>query len=181
MQSTTEFLNVTKILDEVPLHQGMKVAELGCGNAAKFLFTASRLVGQEGRAYGVDVLKGALESIREKADSQNLSNIVTVWSNLESVGATKIPQDSLDVAFLINILFQSKKHSEIFTEVARLLKKGGKLLVVDWLQTDAPMGPPLENRVSSKSLVETAMKCGFETEKEFSAGLYHFGLIFTKK
>ena len=80
----------------------------------------------------MDILRTALETISKRAHAENLANIKTVWSNLEIFGATKIEAGSLDVGLLINTLYQSHKRAEILRESIRLLKKNGKLVIVEW-------------------------------------------------
>jgi ubiquinone/menaquinone biosynthesis C-methylase UbiE len=115
-----------------------------------------------------------------KARLEGVTNIKTVWSNLEIVGATKIKKESLDFALLINILFQSKEHENIIKEAIRLLKKDGKLLVADWSQAPASFGPPLIDRIKPETVKKIASNLNLKLIDEFDAGTYHYGLIFKK-
>jgi len=99
---------------------------------------------------------------------------------LEIFKATKIESGSLDVALLINTLYQSRKRVEILREAIRMLKKGAKLLVVEWKNVSSPFGPPPEERVKPDLLKIGAKKLGLEIEDEFEAGQYHFGILFVK-
>ena len=92
----------------------------------------------------------------------------------------KIESSSLDTAFLINTLSQSHKRVEILREAIRLLKKDGKLIVVEWKNTALPLGPPPEERVRIDNMKMAAQKLGLKLEEEFFAGQYHYGLIFVK-
>jgi len=177
----TELLDSISILKKIDLSPGMKVADLGCGGSGHFSFQVARIVGDEGVVYAVDILKSVLRTIEVKAKLEGINNIKTVWSNLEVLGAAKIEDGFLDVALLVNILFQSKKHQEIFKETARVLKRGGKLLVIDWKPTGGAFGPPIQNRVKKDSLRMIATGEGFRVREEFEAGQYHFGIIFEKE
>jgi len=50
--------------------------------------------------------------------------------------------------------------------------------VVDW-KPDSPQGPE-EGRVSEKEVENLAEESGLKLEKEFEAGIYHYGLVFKK-
>lgn len=180
MQTSGELINAQQLFRDIGIEQGMHLADLGCGNNGAFLFIASRLVGDSGRVYAVDIMKPVLERMRSIAQAEHAGNVMTVWSDLEIFGATKIPQNSLDRALLINVLFQSKKKGSIIKEAARLLKHGGRLLVVDWKKSAAPLGPALTSRVDREELIDIAKASGFELLNEFEAGKYHFALIFVK-
>lgn len=168
------------ILEKAKLSEGMKVADLGCGGHGYFVYPLAHQVGRAGVVYAVDILKVMLENVQRRANIENYPNVKTVWSDVEVFGATKIETMSLDRVFLINILFQSEKRIMILREAIRMLKKNGKLIIVDWREQSLPFGPDPENRVKFELLKESAHKLGIELEEEYSAGQYHNGLIFKK-
>lgn len=173
-------LDVNFIMQKAQIKERMKVADLGCGTSGHFAFPASKIVGSRGMVYAVDILKPSLEAIARRAKQENIKNILTVWSDLEVYKATKIETESLDVALLINTLFHSQKRAEIIRESVRMIKKGGKLLVVEWEDTSSPFGPPPEKRVKIELLKKVAEKLGLKIAEEFDAGEYHYGALFTK-
>lgn len=165
---------------ELGLELGQHVGDFGCGGAGYFSLPAARIVGSRGKVFALDILKSALEGVASKAKLENLQNVELVWSDFERVGAAKIAPASLDCGLLVNIMFQTRKNEQMLQEAHRLLKTGGKLLVVDWKQVTTPFGPPLINRLSPQSVAAAATKVGFTVEKQFEAGPYHFGYIFVK-
>lgn len=173
-------LDVNFILNKVQVSDSMKVADLGCGASGHFVFPAAKIVGKRGVIYAVDILKTILETIDRRIKQENLENVKTIWSNLEIFGATKIEVGSLDIAMLNNTLYQSHKRAEILRETIRMLKKGGKLIVVEWKSIASPIGPPIEERVKIDLLRAGAQKLGLKIEDEFEAGQYHYGIIFNK-
>lgn len=176
-----ELLNPTAILkDQLGIRVNQIVADFGCGGAGFFVLAAARIVGEHGQVYAVDIVKNVLSSVDGKAKLQGLYNVKTVWSDLEIYGAMNIPEQSLDHGLLVNTLFQSKQHAAILNEVTRLIKPGGKLLVVDWNDVSVSFGPPAADRVSPEYLRETIPPLGYSEEKFFQAGQYHFGIVFMR-
>ncbi len=177
----SELLDAGQILrDILKLKKGDMVGDLGAGGGL-FLLESARLVGDQGQVYAVDVVKNILSEIDSKARLNGLNNIKTIWSNLEIVGATKINEGTLDSTILVNILFQSQKQYEIIAEATRLLKPGGKLLVVDWTNNDLGVGPPNDRLVDKDKIISFAQQLDLVLVQEFKAGKYHFGLLFAKK
>ena len=177
-----ELLDAGDILkNHLHLTYGSRVADLGCGGIGFFVMQAAQLVGDNGVVYAVDILKPVLSNVETRAKILNLNNIKTIWSDLEKYGATKINNETLDYAFLINTLFQNNNHTEILREAIRMLKKSGKLLVIDWQEGRFPIGPPPEHKIPMNQLVSMAESMGLETEKQFNAGKFHYGVIFTKE
>jgi len=109
-----------------------------------------------------------------------INNIKTVWGDLEIEGAIKIPNESVDLVFLNNILFQTKNHEIIFKEVIRILKKNSRLLVTEWEKTSAPFGPDPSVRVDREYVKKQAGHIGLILEKDLKAGPYHYSLVFKK-
>lgn len=168
------------IWEQAGLRTGMAVADLGCGAAGHFVIPAAKIVGEKGIVYAVDILKSVLEAVKSRAKLEGVANVELVWSNLEIYGATKIQAESLDFVLLANTLWQVKKKEEIFREAVRLIKKGGKLVVVEWWMGEAPLGPPPERRIEKSYVKELASKFNLEEVKEFKAGPYHYGMVFKK-
>lgn len=178
--SGSNLLNSNIVLTKAGISEGMKVGDLGCGTNGHFVFQAASMVGKTGKIYAVDIMKPVLENINRRKRLENLKNIETVWSNLEVFNATKLEAGLLDVALLINILYQSHKRVEILRESIRILKTGGKLVIVEWKNVTSPLGPPVEERVKKDLLINVAEKIGLKLESEFFAGQFHYGLIFIK-
>ena len=168
------------VFGKTGLGPGMSLGDLGCGNLAYYTISGARVVGNNGMVYAVDILKSVLEAVNNRIKQEGLENIKTIWSNLEVVGAAKITPDSLDVAFLHNVLFHSKKPELIIKEASRLLKPGGRLMIVDWLKVNSPFGPPMEDRPDPSNLKNICQTLGLKSVEEFQAGPYHFGLIYSK-
>lgn len=178
----TGLLNPVKIFQRVGIAQDMKIGDFGCGASGVFPLQAAKLVGKDGLVYAVDIMKHTLREVSTKARLEGIENIKTIWSNLEVYKATKINDNSCDLGLLINILFQTKLHENIIKECIRMIKNKGTLLVIDWKQTDiVKFGPPIQERIKSEYIKNIAMKLRLKLKEEFSAGKYHFGLIFAKE
>ena len=176
-----ELLQPLNILKEhLNIQPGQVIADLGCGGSGFFSLEAARMVGDQGQVYAVDIVKEALSSVDGKARLQGLYNVKTVWTDLELYGATEIPERSVDHAMLINVLFQSKKHMDIIKEASRLIKTGGKLLIIDWNDVPVPFGPAVQDRVKVDFLRENVPPLGYTEEKFIEPGQYHFGLVFNR-
>jgi len=176
----TTLFDIDKIINKIAVEERQKIAELGCGNFGFFTFPLARLVGKNGTIYAVDIMKSALNEVQTRAKENNLPQIIPIWSNLEIFKGTKIESSSLDSALLINVLNQTNKRAEIIREASRLLKTNGKLLIVEWNNSDSPLGPSAARRLKIESLKSAALKLGFEIKEEFIAGPYHYGIVLIK-
>lgn len=180
MNALRKTLHPLAVLKELGIREKMRVADLGCGAAGHYVFPLADLVGEEGKVYAVDVQKKVLEPLARQAQTENKEHIETVWSDLENYGAAEIEPASLDMALLLNVLYQMRDRLTALREAARLLRVGGRLVTVDWLTTGAPMGPPVEQRVRHDWLEDAADQLGLRVWRRFRPSQHHFGIIFEK-
>lgn len=176
----SKLLDPNLIFQKIGLKEKMFIADLGCGAIGHFVFPAARLVGKEGKVFAVDIQKQVLETIEKRADLESLHNVAAVWSDLERYGAAQIESGSLDYALIINTLFQIKDRVSALKEAVRLVKIAGRVVIVDWLLTSIPFGPPVEGRVDPAWVEQEMDKLGMKLVTRFSAGQYHYGLVFEK-
>lgn len=164
-------------LSRLGLADGMKVVDLGAGSGFYSLEAAKR-VGATGRVYAVEVQKDLLERLRSAGQTQGLRNIEVVWGNVEKIGGTKLRDSLADRVVASNILFQLEKPEDFALEIKRILKPGGKVLVVDWSDV-SPLGPKTPfTSMKARALFE---KSGFKVDQTFGAGDHHYGLVFIRQ
>jgi ubiquinone/menaquinone biosynthesis C-methylase UbiE len=180
--SGTELLNPATLLEKLDLSSGMRVADLGSGGAGYFTIQAAKMVTDEGLVYAVDIYKPALSALYSKATTLGVNQIIhCVWSNLEVIGgAQKISNGSLDAAMLVNTLHQTKMYLEVLMEASRMLKVGGRLLIVDWKSGGHAFGPKSEDTISRETLIKLAAQADLAEFQSFNAGPYHWGMIVVK-
>ena len=175
-----ELIDSLFLLEKIGVSEKMIVADLGCGRRGYFTLQAAKLIGPDGLVYAIDVVKSALENVKSMANLFGIPNIKTIWANLEVAQSTKIPNDSIDLAMINNVLFQTKRDDLIIKEAVRILKKNGKLLITDWKKIKAPFGPPIQNRIGAEQVKIDTQKCGLTLKEEIKAGPYHYALVFIK-
>lgn len=163
-------------LAKLGLNDGMKVVDLGAGSGF-YSFGAAKIVGSSGRVYAVDVQKDLLERIRSVGTNQGLRNIEVIWGNVEKIGGTKLREAIADRVVASNVLFQIAKQDDFVLEIKRILKPGGKVLIVDWSGI-TPLSPKkIVSEPQARTLFE---KSGFKFDQSFGAGDHHYGLVFVR-
>jgi ubiquinone/menaquinone biosynthesis C-methylase UbiE len=162
---------------QLGLRDGMRIADLGAGSG-HYTLAAAAAIGSEGRVYAVDVHEDMLTHIRDGANRAGYRNIETVWGNIEKPGGTKLRDHILDAAILSNVLFQIEHRDVLLAEIKRILKPGGKLLVIDWAGAYGGMGPAPGHVVTEHSAEELFITGGFHKLKDFRAGPHHYAIVF---
>ena len=176
----TAFLDVDGIVGALIVAPGHHVADLGCGSGF-FTLALAKAVGPQGMVTAVDVMAESLESVAGRAQAQGLANVTTVRADLEVLGGTKLPDASQDLALIKNVLFQSTKQDAIIHEAARILKNGGRLVVIDWKKGAGGFGPPDNLRPDEDQVRRMTEQAGLHPDRQLPVGTAHFGWIFVKQ
>lgn len=161
------------------LREGDAVADFGAGSGF-FLPALSRVVGRSGTVYACEIQRALTERLTEFIRSEGLDNTAVVWCDLEVAGGTKLADGALDAGVLANTLFQIEDKDAALGEIARTLRSGGKLFILDWSESFAGMGPQSSDVLTKDRAQELAAAHGFSFEREFPAGEHHYGLAFRR-
>ena len=165
------FLNPKEILKKLKLKDSMTAADFGSGSGGWVIPLAKIL--EEGKVYAIDILEEPLSALKAKASLEKILNIETILADVEK--GTNIPENSCDLILMTNLLFEIDDKKMVLEEGKRVLKPGGKILVVDWAK-DNPLTREIE-KISFQEIKKIVGELGLKVEKEFDAGLYHKGLI----
>lgn len=163
---------------QLGLREGMKVGDFGAG-AGHYARAAAPIVGHGGKVYAIDVQEDILKHLKLNAHEHHQNIIDTVWGDIEKPGGTHLREASLDAVILANTFFQTENRFELLREIQRVLKPGGKFMLVDWAGSYGGMGPVPEKVVSEHEAEDFFISGGFHKMKSFRAGPHHYGIIFT--
>lgn len=172
------FSNPEQNIASLSLQEGMRVADLGAGTGF-YSIAASKRVGHTGKVYAVEVQKEMVKKLESELKEKGIKNVDCIWGDIEKSGGTKIADESIDAVVLSNILFQVSDKLGLIDEAKRILKKGGKVLLIDWMESYGGMGPAPHHVVTEKVAQELFHKRGFKTLENISSSDHHYGIIFT--
>jgi ubiquinone/menaquinone biosynthesis C-methylase UbiE len=170
------FLNPNEVLKELNLKEEMNAVDFGSGSGGWVIPLAKILEG--GKVYAIDILEGPLSALRVRMNTENIINVQIIRSDVESKNGSTLYNSFCDLVLMSNLLFQCSNKKAVLEEGKRILKPGGRILVVDWKE-GAQMGPK-QGTVSPDEMKEMAEGMGLKLEKEFEASSFHYGLIFVK-
>jgi ubiquinone/menaquinone biosynthesis C-methylase UbiE len=176
----SSFLNPTKVLVSAGVHEGLKVADFGAGSGF-FSRAAARLVGEAGVVWAVDAHQAMLPRLKNLSLGEGLTNIEVVHGNVEVAGGSHLPLDGFDFVIAANLFFGVADKLTVVKEIQRVLRRGGRALVIDWQDSFGGLGPHPEHVVNERDLQKLFEEAGFTIVNEVSAGEYHWGFIAKKR
>lgn len=86
-----------------------------------------------------------------------------------------------DLVFMINLHHELDNPPAVIGESYRLLKRDGKLMIIDWKREETPSGPPLEIRVDAETIENQMMNGGFSEVAVHNVLRYHSFVMGVKK
>lgn len=173
-------MNPETVLFQAGLKSGQTIADLGAGSG-HYAMAAAGIVGENGSVLVVDVKDSALDHIAADARMQKIKTLRTVLYDLDQENLTdRIPAGHTDMVLLANILHEVGHRKNLLSHAYKLLKTGGRMLIVDWNQSPGPIGPPVAVRISEAETKKMCEAASFRFVKNIETDNYHFGLLFEK-
>jgi predicted methyltransferase len=123
-----------EVMDALGAKPGARVADIGCG-FGYFTFRLAARVGGEGRVYGVDTDKAAIDKVRERKQHEKMEQVEPI---LGESSDPHLPND-LDAVLIVDTYHEFREYDQMMHAVFRALKPGGRLVIIDG---EAPSGRP---------------------------------------
>jgi len=123
---------------------GDGVLEVGCATGTLTL-AAKRQVGEPGRVFGIDVIPGMIEASRRKAAQAG----VDATFRLGSIDEIPFPADQFNAVLCSFMIFHMSEpvRRKGIAEIHRVLKHGGRLVVLDFAMPDRPLSRMIVKRL----------------------------------
>ena len=144
------------------LREGETVLDLGSGGGIDVILSAKR-VGPTGTAYGLDMTDEMLALARRNLEESGLSNVHFLKGVIEAI---PLPASSVDVVISNCVINLSTDKAAVLTEIARVLKPGGRIGISDVVAEDRLSPDERAERGSYAGCVAGALSRG-----EYLAGL----------
>jgi len=127
------FAGVGYYFDFANLQAGESVVDLGSGSGMDVFFAAEK-VGPNGEVIGIDMTVEQLEKSRSLKETSGYDRVHFRESYIEEL---PIVSDSVDVAISNGVINLSSSKRQVFLEIARILKTGGRMVLSDIVTTQA--------------------------------------------
>lgn len=181
------------VTEVAELRPGETVLDVGCGTGTLALVAKER-VGPSGRVFGIDPSEPLLGGARRKATRRGLE-IEFHKGGIEQLPLADQSCDAVLSTFMMHHLPQTLKR-EGLAEIGRVLKPGGRVLVVDFTAVEADPArvsgagqgehglqalPPLMQRAGISHIQSGAVPFRIRSLGGKRAGHQHYGFVLGRK
>ncbi len=167
-----EYLNPDLIWEKAARPDSAVLVDIGAGTGFFALLFSRKM--KNGKVYACDI-SGEMVSWMNGNLPEESKGIV-IPTKMEE---TSVPLSAgiADLVYMINLHHELEDPVMILKESFRLLKKGGKVVVIDWKKEETPEGPPLGHRVDERTIESHVRDAGFSEIAKYKELPYHYFLI----
>ena len=171
------FLSPVQILDRMPVRAGDQVGDFGVGQGEYSRALLEKL-GSEGAVYAFDIYEPHIESLHKARVKQKINNLFSLCVDLNS--HLPLKDAILHCSLVVNTLHALNDRVQFLSELNRVTKPGGHVLVSDWMHSFNNLGPAEDAVIAPGDAVRLLQAQGFTVGEMIPAGTHHWAFIATK-
>ncbi len=149
-----------EVIAALALRKDEVVADVGAGSG----YFTRRLARHAAKVYAVDLDSKLLE----KAKASSPANVATVTAAPDD---QKLGAASVDTLFICDVLHHIDGRPAYYAKLAKALKPGGRIVIVDFHKRELPIGPPPAMKLTPQEVRRELRAAGFALAK--SHGFLH--------
>ena len=155
------------------LRPGEVVVDLGSGGGLD-VFLASKLVGPNGRAIGIDMTLEMVERARANAQKSGYGN---VEFHLSTIDHLPLPDASVDCIISNCVINLAPDKPAVFREIARVLKPGGRVAISDIALKKELPAAIAESMAAYVGCISGAIRIDDYRQSLLAAGFEHVEIV----
>jgi len=146
------------------------IADIGAGTG----YFARRFANHAGKVYAVDI-DPELLAIAGKNAPANLKTVLAAPDD------PRLQERSVDIIFFCDVLHHIENRAAYYPKLAKALKPGGRIVVIDFYKKDLPVGPPPSMKLSDDEVIAEFRNAGFTLAKRLDILPFQYYLFFDKR
>ena len=128
----------------------------------------------KGRVYGIDIEKGMVGYLNDRAKREGLSNLSSILGEPDN---PKLPEQ-VDMVFICNTYHHIENRQHYFDTLKKSISAEGKLVIIDFLKGSIPVGPPDSMKLAAESVISELSGAGYRLVQKPEILPYQYVLIF---
>jgi ubiquinone/menaquinone biosynthesis C-methylase UbiE len=169
-----EWQKPEQVVRALELKPGQCVADIGAGTGY-FNRHLARAVGRTGKVYAIDIELQMVEYMRQRAEREKTPQVEAVMGAPDD---PRLPEGGVDLVLIVDTYHHIDGRVKYLRRLARRLRPGGRVAIVDFEKRELPVGPPLDHKLSRDEVVEEFMEAGYSLRDEPGGLPYQYFLVF---
>lgn len=165
-------LNPKHTLTKIGFKDGMTLCDIGAGTGV-FTFAAANI--SRSSIYALDISDEMIQLLNSRIAEREL-NKIHVAKVID--GELPVESNSCDIAIMVTVFHEVDNKQQMLSEIRRILKSTGKLMIIEFHNRQTPIGPPVERRLSEQEVEEICEGETFKLIDSFSLGDNLYAKVF---
>jgi len=150
-----------RMVELLELKPGEAVADIGAGTGY-LSWRMARKVGEKGKVFAVEIQQEMLDLLGGKMKERGVANVVPV---LGTISDPKLPENSVDLAIMVDVYHEFSHPKEMMEGIVRALKPGGRVAFVEFRAEDPAVPIKHVHKMSEAQVKKEAEAAGLKWEK----------------
>jgi ubiquinone/menaquinone biosynthesis C-methylase UbiE len=159
-----------EVIVALNLRKDESIADIGAGTG----YFSKRFARHAGTVFAVDV-DAKLLRLASQGAPENLKTV------LAGPDDPRLAPQSVDTIFFCDVLHHIEKREAYYPKLAKALKPGGRIVVIDFHKKESPVGPPLSMRMSKEEVEGEFSRAGFTKAGDFDLLPYQYFVVFERR
>jgi len=151
------------MLANLDVKPGMTVCDMGCGNGF-YTLQLAKMVGKEGRVYGVDIQPQMLVMLNERAVEREISNITPVLGTLFD---PRLPKGKIDLILLVDVYHEFSHPEHMLRAMRESLSPEGRIVLLEYRAEDPKVPIKPLHKMTKEQILKEYPANGLKLVKEF--------------
>jgi len=167
-----EELRPVETLKRAGFKDGMVLCDIGAGTGV-FSIPATQISTSD--IYALEKSDSMIEILETKIVDNGLKNL-----KVKKVDSDILPMEDniCDLVIMITVLHHIDNKELMMDEIKRILKKSGRLMVIEFHKNGTQSGPPAEMRISQEELEDFGKINKLKIIEKFVLGNNFYGFVF---
>ncbi len=167
-----EELSPKETLRRSGFKEGMTLCDIGAGTGA-FSIPATEMSREN--IYALEISDDMIDLLEKRIAEKNIKNL-----KVKKVKNDSLPLEdkSCNMVIMVTSLHHIDDKDFMADEIKRVLKKEGRLMIVEFHKRETPMGPPAYHRISQEEVESFGKDNGFKQVDKFILGENFYVFIF---
>ncbi len=150
------------VVRALELEKGQTVAEIGAG-PGYFTLRLARAVGKNGSVLAVEVEPGLITILRDRLEKERVASVTPILGLADD---PFLPPSACDLILAVNVFHHVQGLPAYLRRLKRSLKRGGRIVNIDFHKRELPVGPPVEHKLAREYFLKAASRSGFRLVAE---------------
>ena len=172
-----EWQKPSELVAALGIRGGQSVADLGAGTGYFSRYLAAA-VGERGTVFAVETEPNMVARLRERSESERTANVVPILASFDN---PRLPPAAVDLVLVVDTYHHIDDRLAYLRRLARVLRRGGRIAIVDWEKRDLPVGPPMDHKLAREQVITEMESAGYELRDAPAVLPYQYVLIFAPR